>query len=584
MRRRCRAEGRHARHLCRHVAGAEDLGFAPTVGSKQGLEAEYQWLTEYCDRLRETRSSVRNLGRAPAPLAAGAAARRARARRRRAAPCRTGTHEPDKFLFDKGTEALNNKNWLNAREFFKQVIDTYPQSPYRADAKLGIGDTYLGEGSSEALVLAINEFSEFLSFYPTNRARRLRAVQARDGALLPDASCRSAIRPKRATAIKELETFVAAVSEQHLMPEAEGTAARGARSPERGRLPRRLLLLPPEAGIRARSIGSSRCSRTIRSTRTATRSTSISPMSLVKVKQAGGGAPLSRKAGQGIRAERVSRPAQKMIAELKAQVSRNQVRSEPSAAPRVMRACGSPWTRSLVLRLCSWRARRRRLRAAARRVAARQLELPCAPPPTFEPPPARRCGSPDAGSEAAHPLRRSATLLVMAAAPRRASSRTAVLRPPVSSPTASSRRRCVGFHDAGWIRIVAVNDTTAIATVNHACDGSMVGDYLETFAAADGRRRHRVRRPVSPTSPRSGQRRRRRRRSAVVRRRRSRVDRSGHSHGLTPAARSRSIATPASPACRWRVGEASCLDQQHDGAGRSPRRRSDAMLQRRRRR
>jgi outer membrane assembly lipoprotein YfiO len=80
-----------------------------------------------------------------------------------------GTIEPDKFLFDKGTEALNKKKWLTAREFFKQVTETYTASPYRPDAKLGIGDTYLGEGSSEALVLAINEFSEFLSFYPTNR-------------------------------------------------------------------------------------------------------------------------------------------------------------------------------------------------------------------------------------------------------------------------------------------------------------------------------------------------------------------------------------------------------------------------------
>src|SRR5438477_3476269 len=79
-----------------------------------------------------------------------------------------GTSEPDRFLFDKGTAALNVKKWLLAREFFKQVVETYVQSPYRPDGKLGIGDTYLGEGTSESLVLAINEFREFLSFYPTN--------------------------------------------------------------------------------------------------------------------------------------------------------------------------------------------------------------------------------------------------------------------------------------------------------------------------------------------------------------------------------------------------------------------------------
>jgi outer membrane protein assembly factor BamD len=80
-----------------------------------------------------------------------------------------GTTEPDRFLFEKGTDALNNKKWLTAREFFKQVVETYTASPFRPDAKLGVGDTYLGEGTSEALVLAINEFREFLSFYPTNR-------------------------------------------------------------------------------------------------------------------------------------------------------------------------------------------------------------------------------------------------------------------------------------------------------------------------------------------------------------------------------------------------------------------------------
>jgi outer membrane assembly lipoprotein YfiO len=79
-----------------------------------------------------------------------------------------GTLEPDKFLFERGTDALNQKKWLTSREYFRQLVDSYPQSMYRADAKLGVGDTYLGEGTLEANVLAINEFREFLSFYPTH--------------------------------------------------------------------------------------------------------------------------------------------------------------------------------------------------------------------------------------------------------------------------------------------------------------------------------------------------------------------------------------------------------------------------------
>jgi outer membrane protein assembly factor BamD len=131
-----------------------------------------------------------------------------------------GTTEPDKFLFDKGTAALNAKKWLTAREFFKQVTETYTASPYRPDAKLGIGDTYLGEGTSESLVLAINEFKEFLSFYPTHR--RADYAQLKLGM----AHFRQMRHPQRdqtetREAVREFETFVARYPESSLLPEAK---------------------------------------------------------------------------------------------------------------------------------------------------------------------------------------------------------------------------------------------------------------------------------------------------------------------------------------------------------------------------
>lgn len=79
-----------------------------------------------------------------------------------------GTSEPDKFLFEKGSASLNDRKWFTAREYFRQLIDSYPQSRYRADAKLGLGDTYLGEGTTEAKILAANEYKEFLTFFPTH--------------------------------------------------------------------------------------------------------------------------------------------------------------------------------------------------------------------------------------------------------------------------------------------------------------------------------------------------------------------------------------------------------------------------------
>lgn len=75
---------------------------------------------------------------------------------------------PDRYLFDKGAAALKERKWTEAREYYKQVVDNYPGSPLRSDAKLGVGDTYLGEKSAESLVLAANEYREFLTFFPQN--------------------------------------------------------------------------------------------------------------------------------------------------------------------------------------------------------------------------------------------------------------------------------------------------------------------------------------------------------------------------------------------------------------------------------
>ena len=131
-----------------------------------------------------------------------------------------GTIEPDKFLFDRGVAALNDKKWFTARTFFKQVVETYTGSTYRPDAKLGIGDTYLGEGTSEALVLGIAEFREFLSFYPTNRRADYAQYKVAIGHLR---QMRGPQRDQTETrdAVKEFETFMARYPTSSLMEDAK---------------------------------------------------------------------------------------------------------------------------------------------------------------------------------------------------------------------------------------------------------------------------------------------------------------------------------------------------------------------------
>lgn len=119
----------------------------------------------------------------------------------------TGAADADKFLYDQGIASLGDKKWLKSREYFREIVDNYPQSTFRADAKLGIGDTYLGENTIEAKVLAINEFREFLSYFPNHP--RADYAQYRLGL----AHFRQMLNPERdqtetKAAIEEFETFV----------------------------------------------------------------------------------------------------------------------------------------------------------------------------------------------------------------------------------------------------------------------------------------------------------------------------------------------------------------------------------------
>jgi outer membrane protein assembly factor BamD len=131
-----------------------------------------------------------------------------------------GTTEPDRFLFERGSEELKEENWVRAREYFRALVDGYPQSPHRPDGKIGVGDTYIGENTVESLVLAINEFREFLAFFPTH----MRADYAQ--AQLAFAHYKQMRGPQRdqtetKEAIKEYEFFLERYPNSALMPDVK---------------------------------------------------------------------------------------------------------------------------------------------------------------------------------------------------------------------------------------------------------------------------------------------------------------------------------------------------------------------------
>jgi outer membrane protein assembly factor BamD len=130
----------------------------------------------------------------------------------------TPSADADKYLFDQGTQALEKHKWLRAREYFRQLVDNYPQSRFRPDAKLGLGDTYLGDGSVGSLILGASEFREFLTFFPTHE----RAYYAQYKlALCHYEQIAAPQRDQTQTkeAIKEFETFVERFPDSKLIKE-----------------------------------------------------------------------------------------------------------------------------------------------------------------------------------------------------------------------------------------------------------------------------------------------------------------------------------------------------------------------------
>lgn len=130
-----------------------------------------------------------------------------------------GTAEADKFLFDRGQASVQDEKWVNAREYFRNIVDNYPQSPFRPDAKLALGDTYLSQGGTENLLLAANEFREFQTFYPTHPRADYAQLQ------LAKSYTRQMLAPERdqsstRDAIKEIDVFMQRYPNSALMSEA----------------------------------------------------------------------------------------------------------------------------------------------------------------------------------------------------------------------------------------------------------------------------------------------------------------------------------------------------------------------------
>jgi len=72
----------------------------------------------------------------------------------------------DQVVWDAAQKAIERREWDNARQYLKRIVDAFPQSEHQPDARIALADSYFEEGGTASYVLAVSSYREFLTLYP----------------------------------------------------------------------------------------------------------------------------------------------------------------------------------------------------------------------------------------------------------------------------------------------------------------------------------------------------------------------------------------------------------------------------------
>jgi outer membrane protein assembly factor BamD len=74
----------------------------------------------------------------------------------------------DQVVWEAAQKAVEKKEWEPARQYFKRIIDGFPQSEFGPAARLGLADSHFTEGGAANYVLATSEYRDFVTLYPSH--------------------------------------------------------------------------------------------------------------------------------------------------------------------------------------------------------------------------------------------------------------------------------------------------------------------------------------------------------------------------------------------------------------------------------
>ena len=72
----------------------------------------------------------------------------------------------DQIVWEAAQKAVEKKDWESTRQYYRRLIDAFPQSEHQPEARIGLADSYFEEGGTASYVLAVSSYREFLTLYP----------------------------------------------------------------------------------------------------------------------------------------------------------------------------------------------------------------------------------------------------------------------------------------------------------------------------------------------------------------------------------------------------------------------------------
>ncbi len=94
------------------------------------------------------------------------------------------TSSSDEEIWEAGQKAAAKHNWEAARQYFKRIVDGFPQSEHGPDARVAMADSYFSQAGAANYILAISAYRDFVTLFPQHPKSDYAQFQIAEGYFL----------------------------------------------------------------------------------------------------------------------------------------------------------------------------------------------------------------------------------------------------------------------------------------------------------------------------------------------------------------------------------------------------------------